>query len=106
MVGTYVAETEVPEDCLFLNGNKFWYSTGNTKIKAFRAYFDFYDVLAEKDLNSNISFAFDEADGINQMEMGLPADGVYNLQGQKVHTDESKSLKKGVYIINGKKVVR
>lgn len=106
MVGTYVAETKVPEDCLFLNGNKFWYSTGNTKIKAFRAYFDFSDVLAEKDLNSNISFAFDEADGINQMEMGLPADGVYNLQGQKVHKDESKSLKKGVYIINGKKVVR
>lgn len=106
MNGTYVAETEVPEDCLFLNGNKFWYSNGSTKMKAFRAYFDFSDVLTDKNLNSNISFAYDEADGINQMEMGQQAEGVYNLQGQKVHTDVSKSVKKGVYIINGKKVVR
>lgn len=106
MNGTYVAETVVPEDCLFLNGNKFWYSNGSTKMKAFRAYFDFSDVLTDKNLNSNISFAYDEADGINQMEMGQQAEGVYNLQGQKVHTDVSKSVKKGVYIINGKKVVR
>ena len=48
-VGTYVAGTEVPAQTLFLNGNQFWYSTGATTMKAFRGYFDFYEVLAEVD---------------------------------------------------------
>ncbi len=107
--GTYVANTVVPELCLFLNGNKFWYSTGNTKMKAFRGYFDFYDILSEvENANSNITFGFDEADSINQVTMGQPVEGIYDIQGRKVHTDENKwdNLKKGVYIINGKKIVK
>lgn len=111
MYGTYVANTQVPELCLFLNGNKFWYSTGNTLMKAFRGYFDFLDVLTEVEdelYNSNIILSFDEADGINNVTMGQPAEGIYDIQGRKVHTDENKwdNLKKGVYIINGKKVVK
>lgn len=109
--GTYAANTEVPELALFLNGNKFWYSTGSTKMKAFRGYFDFYNVLTEvedKLYNSNIILSFDEADGINNVTVGQPAEGIYDIQGRKVHTDENKwdNLKKGVYIINGKKVIK
>ena len=104
-IGTHAAMT-VPEDCLFLNGNKFWYSTGKTNMKAFRAYFDFYEIV--DNANTNISFGFDEADGINNVTVGQPAEGIYDIQGRKVHTDENKwdNLKKGVYIINGKKVVK
>ena len=41
LIGTYMADTDVPEQTLFLNGNKFWYSMGNTKMKAYRALFRF-----------------------------------------------------------------
>ena len=106
-IGTYVANTKVDEFCLFLNDNKFWYSKGNTKMKAFRGYFEFYDILTEvEEANSNITLAFDETDGINNVTVGQPAEGIYDIQGRKVHTDENKPLKKGVYIINGKKVVK
>ena len=33
------------------------------------------------------------------------ATGVYNLNGQKV-SDDMRSLPKGIYIVNGKKIVR
>ena len=45
--GTYHANTELEKYTLFLNNNKFWYSTGKTKMKGYRAYFDFLDILTE-----------------------------------------------------------
>ena len=36
-IGTYQAETVVPENSLFLSGNQFWYSAGLTKMKALLA---------------------------------------------------------------------
>ena len=109
-IGTYKANTILPKNSLFLNGNKFWYSNdeGKTKMKGFRGYFKFYENLKDKELNSNIALSFDEADGINNVTVGQPAEGIYDIQGRKVHTDENKwdNLKKGVYIINGKKIVK
>ena len=45
--GTYHAQTELEKFALFMNSNKFWYSAGLTKMKAFRAYFVLLDVLTE-----------------------------------------------------------
>lgn len=107
-IGSYVAATDIPEECLFLNENKFWYSTGMTKMKAFRAYFDFYDVLSDvENAAARIIFAFsDETTGIRTIENGqLTIDNdapMYNLAGQKV----SKSYK-GIVIQNGvKRIVK
>ena len=46
----------------------------------------------------------DEATGLKAVmaEQGLPVDGIYNLKGQKV----SGQLKKGIYVVNGKKIVK
>lgn len=61
LVGTYVAQTTVPANCLFLSGNKFWYSVDKTKMKAFRAYFNFADVLSSVDTaGANIRFMYDD----------------------------------------------
>ncbi len=104
-IGTYEAQTEVPENCLFLNGNKFWYSTGATKMKAFRGYFYSYNVLGDaykNGANSNVSLTFNDADGILSVKVGdLPTEGTYDLQGRKV----VGSLKRGIYIVDGKKMV-
>lgn len=104
-IGTYEAQTEVPEDCLFLSGNKFWYSTGATKMKAFRGYFYSYNILGDaykNATNSNVLLTFNDAEGIVNVKVGpLPTKETYDLQGRKV----SGSLKRGVYIIDGKKIV-
>lgn len=108
-VGTYVENTEVPELSLFLNGNKFWYSTGATKMKAFRAYFSFYDVLTEVlEAESKIRFVVDDEvtsiDGIPSAADKMGA--VYNLNGQLIGFDiDVNSLPAGVYIKNGQKIV-
>ena len=104
-IGTYEAQTVVPEDCLFLNGNKFWYSTGATKMKAFRGYFYSYNILGDAykyGANSNVSLTFNDAEGILSVKVGdLQTEGTYDLQGRKV----VGSLKRGIYIIDGKKIV-
>jgi len=104
-IGTYAAETTVPEMTLFLSGNQFWYSTGATKMKGYRAYFDFYDVLSEVELSSaRISMAFDETitgvEGLKNSRMER-LNTYYNLAGQRVAQPS-----KGLYIVDGKKVVK
>ncbi len=102
-IGTYAANTEVPENCLFLNSNKFYYSTGATTMKAFRAYFDFYDILSEvENAEARISFAIaeDQATGISNVKREAEGDDkYYNLKGQRVEKPG-----KGIYIFKGKKV--
>lgn len=91
--------TTVPENSLFLSGNKFYYSAGLTKIKAFRCYFTFTDILA--DGARAIDFNVEGTTGINNAIRELPNNGnYYNLKGQRVEKPS-----KGVFIVNGKKVV-
>ena len=102
-VGTYVADFDFYNDAkhtpLFLSGNKFWYATESTKhMKAFRAYFDFVDMLSEVDA-ARVAIAFDEATVINDVRT-CSDDRYYNLSGQQV-----KAPTKGVYVKNGKKVI-
>ena len=103
-IGTYIANTEVPENGLFLNGNKFWYSTGLTKMKAFRAYFSFIDVLTEVADASGVKICvdYDDATGIKTLpDSTLKGENTYNLAGQRVGKDY-----KGIVIENGKKVIK
>lgn len=106
-IGNYVAGTEVENGCLFLNNNKFWYSVGTTKIKAFRAYFNFFDLLPDFEENyaeaPAITFGFNNGGvtGIESISNGMStSDSYYNLNGQRVETP-----RKGLYILNNKKVV-
>ena len=70
-------------------------------IPAHRAYL----AVEKTDANQGVSaFTFDGiGTGINGISTNvLPADGVYTLSGVRVNSD---SLQKGIYIVNGKKVV-
>ncbi len=107
MYGTYTATT-VPEESVFLSGNKFYYSVGDSPIKAFRAYFEFRDVLdAYYDVaEARITFSLDgntlDATLVNSVEVKSEQlkSEIYNLNGQRI-----SKAGKGVYIVNGKKVV-
>lgn len=109
-VGTYIANTDVPNLCLFFNDNKLWYSTGLTKMKAFRGYFDFYEVLTDVEdeySESKIRYEIDDTTTpITDIKTVNLYDGnVYTIQGfQLGHNLNVKTLPKGVYIVNGQKV--
>lgn len=100
--GTLKAGGKVPANCLFLNGGKFWYSTGQSNIKAFRGYFEFVDVLASLETaSSKVKMVFrDETTGIKNVIVETANDDMYDLQGRRIVNPD-----KGVYIKNGKKVV-
>lgn len=101
--GTYHAGTVLDEFTLFLNDNKFWYSTGQTKMKAFRAYFEFLDILSEvEDASMNVKMAIEgESTRIDGLLLETSNDAIYDLTGRKVEKAE-----KGIYIVNGKKVLK
>ena len=114
MVGTYTPETKIGTSrkyMLFLSNNKFYYSKGTAKMKAFRAYFEFQDELKDKSAgvsNAKISFFVDETTGISDIKSKtkVDSDAVYNINGQYVGKSvDMNTLPKGVYIINGKKKI-
>jgi hypothetical protein len=104
--GVYTPDTMVPENCLFISGNKFWYSTGATPMKPFRAYFDFEDLLADVEgAGANIDFIFDQTTGIKDSKIAIEnaqPNTWYTLDGRKLN---KKPAQKGVYIYNGQKQV-
>ena len=104
-IGTYEAGTIVPDESLFLSDNKFWYSVGNTKIKAFRAYFTFNDVLSSLN-GSNVKMFFGDAETrVNDIN-GDEDESVYDLGGRKLADSKADAhIRRGVYIVNGQKVV-
>ena len=107
MIGVY-AETTIPANGLYLKSNAFKYSTGSSKVKPFRAYFQ----LDEADFNPTGSSpsahaldidVFDMTTGLHQSVRSLDsdtADDDYNLSGQRIGKTE-----KGVHISNGQKKI-
>jgi hypothetical protein len=103
-LGTYKAGTIVPQNGLFLSGNKFYYSTGQTKIKAFRAYFTLNDVLSDmENVNTRVFISINcDYTEINSLQIGVDDDSWYTLNGM---TLDKKPTTTGVYIHRGEKVV-
>lgn len=105
MYGTYQAKTTDDKD-LFIANNEFWYSTGLTQIKGFRATFWFVDkddnVIAVTEASSRIMMSFGDVTGVDavQVEREIGNGEVFSLSGQRI-----KSPAKGLYIKNGKKVI-
>lgn len=105
LIGTYVSGTVVPKNNLFLYDNKFYYSKGQTKTKAFRAYFEFSDVLTEvENASAKISINFIEGTGIKGVYETPSINKVYTVNG--IEVNDNGNLPKGIYIINGKKIVK
>ena len=97
-----LAKTTVPDKGLFISGNKFYYSTGKTNIKAFRGWFELQAIIdSPVSFDARIDFNFDETTGIKEVHGSANVEGTYDLQGRKVEEPV-----KGLYIVNGRKVVK
>ena len=100
MIGSYVPMT-IEDGDLFLLNNQFKYSTGNSTIKAFRAYFSFTDFDYEATARTLTIDFFDMTTGLHNVSHVADADvNAYNLGGQQV----SESAK-GIQIRGGKKII-
>ena len=103
MVGNYVSGLEIPKLCLFLSGNDFWYSTGHTKMKGLRAYFDFYDVLTSVEDVYSIKIRInDSPTGIDSTTATQlqTKNSVYNINGMFMG-----KVQRGINVVNGNKVL-
>jgi len=98
-IGVY-APASVPEDDYFIGNGAIYRSKGATSIKAFRAYI--HDTTGGSEVKFFLDGeAFDLATAISEINDDAAVNGtVYNLAGQRVN----KAVK-GLYIVNGKKVV-
>lgn len=102
-LGKYTMKTDGTE--LFLNAaGKFVAPAAATNtMKGFRAYFMVPSGSSAAALNINID---GETTGINNIETNAAVNGkVYNLNGQYVG-NSLNGLKKGIYVVNGKKVIK
>lgn len=100
-VGTYAPIANIAAGDYFVGNGALYKSAGATKIDAFRAYIK---VKPAADPEARIvNFVIDgiETTAIEGIQMAtLNNNKIYNLNGQQV-----KNAKKGLYIMNGKKVV-
>ena len=100
-IGNYAAGTLLGEDCLFLSENRFFYSTGKTKINALRAYFDLAHVLTDKNVDADVKFFInDDITPIEEIDIELVGSAYYSLNGIKSERPTS-----GINIHNGSKVI-
>jgi len=98
---------------LFLGAsNKLYHpSAENQQMKGFRAYFLLKGDVAQQARAFSLDFGDGETTGIREIEDGKwkMENGSYDLQGRRVESSifnsQSSILKKGVYIVNGKKTI-
>lgn len=97
-VGNYAGKLILNEGDYYIASNKLKIATGTQSVKGFRAYFKANKQGARLSMFINGN----DATGIESIENTTIADGqTYNLQGQRV-----TKAQKGLYIVNGKKVVK
>lgn len=109
MYGTYAPKT-ISSDAYVLNstGSGFVKKNSSVTLRPFRAYFlPKYGNGSQAALN--IGMPGNQATGITPLFQDTPttANDVYNISGVKVGTvDNMQQLKPGIYIVNGKKIVK
>jgi hypothetical protein len=111
MYGTLHNGITVPNNCFFLRNNNFYVSNGSSVLQGLRAYFEIigYQFFGEE--SANISFAIDgettAIEGVSVNGSEIVSGDVYSVNGTFMGRAENvmKSLPRGIYIVNNKKVV-
>lgn len=101
MTGTYAASMDVPTDSYIISGDKIYQVNSTVTLKNTRAYITVTDPAPARVLT--MSFG-GEVTGIATIENGqfnIETGVIYDLSGRKVTAPA-----KGIYVINGKKIVK
>ncbi|MBR2380207.1 MAG: hypothetical protein IKA86_04335, partial [Paraprevotella sp.] len=113
MVGNYYS-TKVPQGAYFISDNAFYYADqpNSVNLKGYRAYINY--VSGGNEVNKmmiDVDGELTDIDEVEGLSYKAQATDVYTLSGVKIKsgvslTDPLKDLEKGVYIVNGKKVIK
>lgn len=106
-VGSYVDSYKLQSNEYFINGGQLWKSEGETTLASTRAYFTVPETSAQTKVQLVID-GHSVVTGISSVKAGGRAasnSDVYTLTGVKV-SNSFTGLPKGVYIVNGKKVIK
>ncbi|MBO4659391.1 MAG: M6 family metalloprotease domain-containing protein [Prevotella sp.] len=100
--------TTVPKDCYFFSNGALYKSTGTTTVKAFKGYFKTEgNGLSAIDVNvdegGQQTYVDDNLVSIREQSLG----DIYTLSGNIARKDAmtTEGLPKGVYVLNGKKII-
>lgn len=102
----------VPAGSYVLSNDNLYHTKNNMKIKGFRGWIQ--DIELSSNAKVVIDAVFDEEMGIaTSIDMqertgGNPSvktNGIYDIYGRKMNSDDYRSLPKGMYIINGRKCI-
>lgn len=100
IVGVY-NPTTLDANMLYLKSGSFKYSAGSSKLKGYRAYFNFCDFDPSADSRTLTIDYLDQATGIHELNrLDTDDSRSFDLQGRPM-----KSGQKGVRIVNGKKIL-
>jgi len=102
MTGSYAASITVPTDSYIISGDKIYVVDSEVTMKNTRAYITTTTSDGARVLK--MSFDGETTTGIVTLENGqlnIEEGTVYDLSGRKVNT-----LSKGIYVVNGKKVIK
>jgi len=111
--GTYVPKTIKSDGDewsfpVYLKDNKFYYApAAGVTIKGYRAYFVMADALSAYTAGYEVKMAIDEdPTAIGSIDADYENGMAYTVDGKFVGKDvDLKRMQKGVYIVNGKKVI-
>ena len=101
MTGSYAASITVPNGSYIISGDKIYNVNSDVTLKNTRAYITLASAGARV---LKMSFDGETTTGIVTLENGqlnIEEGTVYDLSGRKVNT-----LSKGIYVVNGKKVIK
>ena len=98
-VGNYDGTITLDEESLFVARNQLYRSTGHSTLGNFRAYFSAKDAGVK-----NVSLNLDGIETrIDEVVDGTAVNGkLFDLSGRRIE----RALQKGVYVMDGKKVVK
>lgn len=106
---TYYAtffNTTAPKGAYVISRGDIYHLQSDMQLKGFRGYF----LLSGGDKAQINTYVIDGTgtgiSGIEDFGNGSAPRGVYNTAGQKMSQGDTKALPKGVYVINGKKVIK
>ena len=98
-VGNYAGTVKVAANDYFLSGGKLYKSKGETNLKSFRAF-----IQNKSNTQGEVKMFIDGLEtgieAIDNGQMTMDNEVIYNVAGQRVN-----KAQKGIYIVNGKKVV-
>ena len=100
LTGTTIAASDASANRYAFNGKQFVWVKNAIAVGANKAWLEISNTNAR-----TITLVFDETTGVNAVDNGqltIDNDGWYDLNGRKL---EGMPTRKGVYIINGRKVV-